>query len=249
MDQDNSEYLDHEIQEQIFHKRSQGELVRAQVQNRKHWFAHFFMLAITAIAVYSAFVSNERFANNVQVAWVKLSPDGTHEVKVLADGGADERWFDTTIDASLMNYAESRFKKQKETIEADYGFAQYFMGDALLYQFMEEYNAPKVAAEFIACSNCNQTLVKVRAIDHQQYLAPQNNKNAVYRSTLYVTEIERTPEGFLVGQKNLLIPITWKLRDVGEITENPALLQANPLGIKIIEEAVRQDLTAAGGES
>lgn len=242
-----SEYPDHDHQKKLAGKRSQSELVRAQVQNRWLIGALFVSLLIAVIAVYSAYVSNERYANNVRVAWVKLFPDGTHKTEFLEDGGASDRWFDAAVNSSLMNYAEARFKKQKATIKADYGFAQYFLGDAALTQFMQEFNAPKVAAEFLACYTCNQVSIDVRAIDHSTYLEPDAATDAVFRSTVYITETERTPEGQIASRKNKLIPLVWRLRPIDELTESPDLLKANPLGIEILEQSVRMDLTAAGG--
>ena len=243
------EYPDHNIQADLKQKRSQTELVRSQVMNRWLVGGIFLSLLIAVIAVYSAYVSNERFANNVRIAWVKLAPDGSHSVEFLEDGDAENRWFDATITSLLMDFTETRFSKKRASIEGDFGFAQYFYSEQMQMQFMTDFNAPKVAADFLACYACNEIEIKVRAIDHTDYISPTDNRANVYRSTMYVTEIERTPEGQLVAQENKLIHIKWRQLEIEKIQANMDLLRANPVGIEIVEHSVRKDLTAAGGPS
>ncbi|KKJ75220.1 hypothetical protein WH95_19570 [Kiloniella litopenaei] len=249
MSTEDNVYVNHAVQAELKKSRSQTELVRAQVSNRWLTVVAVLSLLIAVFSMYFAYVSNERFANNVRIAWVKLAPDGSHTMEFLEDGGASNRWFDATVTTSLMNFTEARFSKKRATIEGDFGFAQYYYSPQMLTQFMTDFNAPQVAAELLDCHACNEVEIKVRALDHSDYIAPTDKSETVYRSTMYVTETIRTPSGGLVSRENKLIHITWKQFDISEVTSNPEMLRANPVGVQILDHSVRKDLTNAGGQS
>jgi hypothetical protein len=214
----------------------------ASVRTERNWWRG----ATALIGIYAVLATlgwrsaDEHFANDVRVAWVKLMPNGAHQVEYFDDGAAQDRWFDATINASLTNYAEHRYRLRRETIQADYGFAMRYMSDDLRTWFLGKtgMNAPKVAADFIGCAGCSEVDIKVHWIDSDTFNTPdrRNALKGTYESTVYFTET--TMSGGTARSKERLAKILWSLQKPAEIEKNYESLSANPLGMKIISEKV-----------
>lgn len=242
-DQHDGMFVPSAYQDSLAAKRSQSELARAYANTNFWRLATVLSLGIAAFAVVGWRIADDRFANNVRVAWVKLSPDGASQVQYFDDGGAANRFFQATVNASLINYIEHRYRQRKETISADYGYALNFMGEPVRTEFLQGFNAPKVAAELEACPSCDQVDVSVRAVDHDTMVTPdgKNAETAVYESTVYLTE-QLFTSGGTATPHNKIVKLVWSLRKVAELTKNLAMLKVNPLGIQIIGERELDDL-------
>ncbi|MGE5515987.1 MAG: hypothetical protein ACM31D_09205 [Bacteroidota bacterium] len=241
--QDDGRFIESTWQDSLAAKRSQSELVRAQANTHFWRLATLLALGVAVLAVLGWRQADDRFANNVRIAWVKLSPDGASQVQYFEDGGAGNRFFQATVNASLINYVEHRYRRRKETISADYGFALNFMGEPVRSQFLGEFNAPKVAAALESCPSCDQIDIAVRAMDHDTMVTPdgQNAQTTIYESTAYISETVLTAGGNRVP-KNKIVKLVWSLRPVKELTRRIDMLKVNPLGLQIIGERELDDL-------
>lgn len=245
--QDDGRFIESAWQEALAAKRSQSELVRAQANTQFWRLATLLALGIAGLSILGWYRADDRFANNVRIAWVKLSPDGASQVQYFEDGGAESRFFQATVNASLINYVEHRYRRRRETISADYGYVLNFMGDPVRGQFLGDFNAPKVAAALESCPSCDQTEVAVRAVDHDTMVTPdsKNGRTTIYESTIYVSESALTAGGSRVA-KNRIVKLVWSLRPVKELTRRIDMLKVNPLGLQIIGERELDDLAPEG---
>ncbi|WP_282611037.1 VirB8/TrbF family protein [Pelagibius sp. Alg239-R121] len=233
------------IQEKLRNKRSQNELTRATVM--ANWMVGIALVAMI-VAIFNGvgwFKAEERYANNVQVTWVKLLPDGTHRIEAFGDGGADARWHEAAINSSLMNYVQARFQQHHDTIRQDYGFASQFLSPKEEGIFMSEFKAVEKVVAFEECLNCAEVDLHIRLIDHEELnqISAQTDIDRVFRSTIYTTEIVRSPSGKAVEETNKLVHLTWKLSPPSSVIENRDMLLANPLGIQITNQIVREELS------
>jgi len=240
--------IDTDFQKALSKKRSRSELARAKTINNVLLFALAFCLFITLIAVGGWRKAADRYANNVQLLYVKLAPDGTSQVDYFGDGGAGNRWYEATVNASLINYVEHRFQKHKATISYDYGFALQYMSPAISADFRDNYGAADVALEHTDCIGCPATDVHIRAIDHETLQYPTNQQDistAVYKTVVYITLTEREEDGNVLSKENKIVNLTWRLLPAPDVAANPNALNANPLGISIINQKVKNDLSVA----
>jgi len=236
-------YVESAYQDSLAAKRSQTELARAHANTHFWRLATLLALGVAGLAVLGWHRADDRFANNVRIAWVKLSPDGASQVQYFDDGGAGNRFFQATVNASLINYVEHRYRQRKETISADYGYALNFMGEPVRGQFLTDFNAPKLAAAIESCPSCDQTDIAVRAMDHDTMVTPDghNAETTVYETTAYITETLLTTGGSRVP-KNKIVKLVWSLRPVKDLTAKIDMLKVNPLGLQIIGERELDDL-------
>ncbi|HEV2651659.1 MAG TPA: hypothetical protein VGU69_10405 [Rhizomicrobium sp.] len=237
-------------QNALSNKRSQKELARAET--RANWMT-IVALASMGVAVIEGIGWGNAvsyYANNVRVTWVKLLPDGSHQVQYFDDGGATDRFFEATVNASLSNYAERRYRKVHSSISADYGFAAYFMSDAHRTEFLspQGYNAAKTAADFEKCNGCEETAAHVLTIDHETLNTPdkQNAETGTYQSSIYYDEVT-TSATAAPRHRRRLVKVLWSLRKVEQIPKDTEYLKANPLAIQILDEHSIDDTGANVG--
>jgi hypothetical protein len=245
-DQQDGVYLPEDDQDRLSRKRSQRELTRAHVSANIAWGLAASMSLVAIVAGFGWHAADERFANNVKIAWVKLEPGGPSQVDIDPSGGDQNRWYESGINASLINYVEHRFRKRRQTISADYGFALLFLGGSERTAFLDGYNAAKVAADFEHCSGgCEENDIEIRAIDHDQLISPARAKDrvSVIESTVYLTvrPLAAGPKS-AAGQRLRFIKILWQLKPVSELNKDLNALKANPLGIEILEQHEFDDL-------
>jgi len=240
---DDGRFLESTWQDSLAAKRSQTELARAHANTNFWRLATLLAMGVAGFAVMGWRQADDRFANNVRIAWVKLSPDGASQVQYFDDGGAGNRFFQATVNASLINYVEHRYRRRKETVSADYGYALQFMGDPVRGPFLADFNAPKVAAALESCPSCDQIDVSVRAMDHDTMVTPdgRNAETSVYETTAYITETVLTTGGARVPA-NKIVKLVWSLRPVKELTRRIDMLKVNPLGLQIVGERELDDL-------
>jgi len=237
-------YIEDSFQQELASKRSQKELARLWTTCAWSFVVNLVLACALVLAVFAWRKADDRYANDVRVAWVKLIPNGQSQVEYWDDGGAPNRFFQATVNKSLIDYVEHRYRRRSETIEADYGFALEFMSDNQRAQFLQVYNAPKIAADVSGCGACDQVDLSVRAIDHNTMVSPDrmNAGTTIVESTVYITETTLLHGAAGNDKRNKMVKLTWGLRPVAEITKNLKSLQANPLGLQIISEKEIDDL-------
>ena len=241
-------YLDEADQERIRKKRSQKELARALTALNYHRVLSLVLGLGFVVAGYGWHQADERFANNVRVAWVKLQPNGQTQVEYWDDATTPNRFFEAALNASIMNYVEHRHRQIRETISADYGYVLPFMGDELATQFLAKdgFNAVKVAAECEGNPACPRIEVTVRAIVHDTMNTPDRNnaETGTFETNVYIT-LKITHPGAQPEYQNKIDKLIWQMRPVDEIPSpavRPDFLKVNPLGMKIVTESVIDDV-------
>jgi len=240
--------LDSGVQKRLANKRSRTQLARLKTINNILLGVVALCLIITLMSIGGWRKASDRFANNVQLMYVKLAPDGTHQVQYFSDGGAGDRWYQATVNASLINYVEHRFQKQRATISHDYGFALQYMSGPLAVDFRDNYKAATVAMEFADCIGCGAVDVHIRAIDHETLQRPTNEQQvstAVFKTIVYITLTEKDDSGKTLSKENKIVNLVWRLLPAPDVAANPNALHANPLGISIINQKVKNDLSVA----
>ena len=240
--------LPNAVQQKLAKSRAQTELKRL-VAARNAFMALSLLLGIVAtVTVFGWLQANNRYANDVRVAWVKLLPSGEHEVEYIDDGGHRDRYLDRAVDASLQNYIQYRWRQRRATIERDYGAAFMFLSDRLGREFLDEFGAADVAAKLQECRDCSERDFEIRALDHDRIVAPTDGRSAVYRTTAYATEVEIARAGRVAGRRPKLVILTWRLRDMDSLSKTLTHLRVNPLGIEVIEESLRDEVPIEEGE-
>ena len=215
--------------------------------DRNRWF--FVVLALFGILVFAlkdAHQANDRFANNVRVAWVKLAPNGTSQVE-YEDEQKAASFFTTTVDAKLIEYVERRYSKKSTSIVDDLNFAYALMSDQMGMYFIKEEKAQEAAAKFVKCTQCNQVKVEVRTLQPLEkidasYLAKGGENNNIYSTLAFATETERNSNGEVVGTpKNIIVTLRYRFKNKREILATREQLRLNPIGMEIIDESKKID--------
>lgn len=213
--------------------------------DRNRWFITTLLLAIILlVCVTGWYRAEERFANHVRVAFVKLDPSGSYSISFYDDNDKPT-FFKNTINSLLTTYVERRFSKNPYTISADYGYVLNFMSAQLRNSFLQNYNAAKVAADFETCKTCQQIKVTVRAIQHEESdrTILDGKPGTIYRSTVFARATELNPDGTVVSRANEIITLTWTLQNIGSLPNNLSAIQADPIGIEILAESLKADPT------
>jgi hypothetical protein len=230
-----------DIQERLLKGRQKALIVT--MRRDLVWVA-ITVLALLGILLFTLFqwqYAESKFENNARVSYVKLSPDGTYSVDYEKEG-EQITFFRTTIESKLSEFVEKRFSKQRDTITTDYGFASLMMGPALTTEFMDQYQAPSVAAKHKACKECPQVDVKVREIQAlDDDLKPGSTNDKQYTTLVFALEKQLNKDYGVVGCKNLIITLLWQFRPMKDIVSRKQELRYNPLGQEILKADVRED--------
>ena len=215
--------------------------------DRNRWMAASIIFAIillfSLIFLWMQVIHNQ---HNTRLFIVKLSPDGSHTETFLKEQSMPT-YFMNTVNSLLTQYVKRRYSKRRETIIADYGFAYHFLSPKLKKQFMNEYHAIKKAKDFKDCTTCPQKQVTVDAIQHNETNAEILDAKPLctYRSTVFVTVTTRRLNGSLQDKSKQIITLVWKIRTFKEMNANIKALTADPIGIKILRESVKNTPKAA----
>lgn len=239
---------DNKVQKKLQKTRAQNELQREIRMKQFLMFVCCVFMLTTLVGFWGWKVSNDRYANNVRVAWVKIGPSGDTEVQYLDDGGSRDRYFDRSLDQSLIDYVKNRFGKSS-TIQRDYAAAFFYLSNPEASKFLNEFNASEVAAAHVECESCGQIDIEVRAIDHDLLIARTQSKPPVYRSTIYMTEITRKATGAILNQVPRLVILKWTLKPVEKLGKSIAELENNPIGVEILTQEVRDEIVVSGGST
>ncbi len=201
------------------------------------------LAAAVAILAFAYVRVVDQYANNVRVAWVKLSPNGDGYAEYLDDGGQADRYFDKAVYASLTNYLTWRFRIEPKTVDTDYGNASTFLGPTEADKFLNEFKAAEKARTAVTCVS-----LPARPGDgarHRQHPAEARpgSQPAVYKSAAFITVAERDASGAVLSRTNKIISLEWTLRPASQASQSPNLerLAVNPLSIEIISQDERED--------
>lgn len=187
--------------------------------------------------------ADKRFAENVQVAWVKMQPNGVTDIEI-ADKEKPVDFFMNTVESKLSEWTEKRFSKRKATIKTDYGFARLMMSPELQTDFMDNYKAAEVAAKLMACAECQEVETKVREVQMLDKDKIESTRNSqLYTSLIFITEQTKSKEGRIMSCENKIITVLWKFRPVADIVNKRDELKYNPLGQDIVRYDPKRDPT------
>jgi len=218
---------------------------------RNRWFfVSLGLLVLCLLLGLEVIRANARFANNVQVAWVKMAPNGMWDIDFFDEDRGPE-FFQSTIDYMLSQFVERRYSKVRASIKNDYGFALQFMGPKLARSFMDgdQYNAPGKVAVFLD-GGANETLIKIRAIDHYDSDVTTFGRveGTLYRSNIFVEETMRSNDGALLGNpKKKIVALQWRIKSKEEIQADKKGLRTNPIGLEVIKADILNDLANTKG--
>ncbi|MBB3475835.1 VirB8/TrbF family protein [Sphingomonas sp. BK345] len=225
--------------------RSVQQLARARTLQNALIVVTILSCLVSAISMFGWMSATKRFAQNVRVAFVKMAPNGSTQVEYYEDGAESNRWFQATINKSLMDYVEHRYQEKHGTISYDWGYAMQFMSDPVQKQFVNGFNAAKVAAAFEASQSTGETEATVRAIDHDEIITPDGPKDddgqRIVHSTIYLRLTKPAADGRVRDVENKILRVVWHFRPKSEL--NTEMLRANPLGIAITQERMTDDPT------
>lgn len=211
--------------------------------NENRWF--YTAIAAIAIACVNGLGwhnADKRFAENVRVAYVKLSPNGTYVVD-YEDEQKSVDYFTATVESKLSEFVEKRYSKRRDTITTDYGFARLMMSPEMRTDFMENYEAAKVAAELVECHQCAQITSKIRDVQSiDKDLVPGSKSRKQY-NTLVFSTLQTKDQSGKVSCKNQIVTLIWTFRPKEEIVTKREELRYNPLGQEVIRSTIRDDPT------
>jgi len=218
----------------------------AFLQTRSNWqsLTIVFLVLLCLFLGLQWKVADERFANNVRVEWVKLSPDGSSTV-VFADDNKPVEFFQSTVDANLTSWVEKRYSKLKATVTTDYGLASIFMANDMRTDFMthfEKVGAPKAAAQLAGCNDCGEVETKVRNIQTiDQDPIPGKKDDQLYTTLAFVLERQIAKDGAVTDCKNKIYTMLWHFRTKAETASRKDELRYNPLGQEIVRPPSERD--------
>ena len=230
-------------------EQSRFDHLAAVTADRARWFVAFLLLgAVTMLSAIGWHAADQRFADNVRVAWVKLDPSGAYTVE-FADQARPAEFFHTTLESKLSEFVEKRYRKAASTITADYRFVGYFLSPKLSTQFLspQDFNAPRVAAELTECkSRCLERDIRVRVVQHRSQTPtriPERSDTMLYETLVFATFTERKPDGSVADRRNAIVQVGWRIKGKDEISANKGALVANPLGLEIVSLDLKEDPT------
>jgi hypothetical protein len=230
-------------------EHSRFDLLAATTADRARWFAAFLVLGgITLFSSFGWYVADNRFAENVRVAWVKLDPSGAYTVD-FADQVRPVDFYQSTLESKISEFVDKRFRRSIATIVADYRFVGHFLSPQMAARFLgaEDYNAARVAAELVGCrGNCVEREVKVRVVQHRSQTPlslPEQPVSTLNETLVFVTFTDRKVDGSIVDRRNAIVQIAWRLRSKAEIVAHKSALSANPIGIEVLSLELKEDPT------
>lgn len=243
-EESNAIALSYRTQRQVNAIKPKIELSAALVDRNKWALISVILSGTLLFCVAGWYQANERFANHVRVAFVKLEPSGEHTV-ALYDENSQPTILMNTVYSLLGQYVERRFSKLSYSIKEDYGFVTTFMSTPLKNDFLNNYHAAKVAVDLETCKTCTQSKMTVRTIVHDEsdQVILNGKPGTVYRSTVFALENSLNPDGTSINKTNQIITLLWRIKDISSMANNIDVIKANPMGIEILSESIKSDPT------
>lgn len=237
------------LQKEVIRQRDLSLLAMAKADRARWFYVCVFLSISLIITMYGWYQANERFANNIQVAWVKLDPSGGYTVQFQNENTPTE-FYQATVDAKLQEFIELRYSKKRATIATNYSEMITLLSSTLKNDFVNNYQPLKVATEFIACNVCEEVTIKVNYINHfgqrPVYNAINQGRKNIYSTWIFFTETSVAANAAITAQTNRVAALKWTFRPKNEIVSQKNWLQINPLGMEIVELSLRNDPTLPG---
>ena len=209
------------------------------------YFLLLLILLLTVIGMgFTTIYLSKQVAENREIVWVKLSPDGTWYVD--EDQANEVEFYKATIDYMLVQYVTRRYQEIPYSIKSDYGFAHLMMAPGLGRQFqsVNGFDAATKAAKLSDCGNCNQVRIDIRSIYHYDSDVTQFGQvpGRLYRSNVYINRLNRSADNAtLIGQDKLIVALQWRLLSKQEIPGDVLYLRLNPIGLQVLNEEILND--------
>ena len=212
--------------------------------DRNKWFYIAILLVVQSIYANIGWKEAERrYAEDVRLVYVKLSPNGTSQVE-FQDKEKPDEFFINTVESKLIEYTERRFSKRKETITPDYGFATLFQEPELQTDFLINKKAADVAAKLVECKDCPSVTAKVREIQNvDKDPMPSSRTRQQYSTLVFTVFVNKDRNGVIESCQNKIITYLWTFRPKKQVIKRNDELKYNPLGQGIIRETVSDDPT------
>ncbi|HBP1141566.1 hypothetical protein OFL22_33020 [Pseudomonas aeruginosa] len=213
-----------------------------------NWLLVAILVLVVAIVVLSVSLSSmaEKASRNLEIAYVKLYPNGNREISYFKRQPYQE-YLPATVDALLKEFIRVRFGVFPPTITRDYGQVGMFVSGALYQRFVDEeksggFDAVKKAAA-IAAKEATEDRISIADIwiDHYDTVpAVFSNKSAeVVRTNIYYTKVSTSPQGFEKSRSAKIARLQWRLLDKKELedlaSKNTKILDVNPIGLEIVD--------------
>lgn len=211
------------------------------------WSKRFFAIAlvalvVAALAVLQMWTTTVRFQRESRLTYVKLATDGTWSMD--QDIGENVEYFDATLRQVLYDWTERRYSKRRATILSDWAIANTMLAPPLQSWFINTFRASDVAAEHVACSTCDDTVIEVRAHQHLNDLPRSigDDDSEPLTTLLYATAREIPPGAVTPrAESRKLIKVQWRFLRKSTIQAHPDLLRYNPIGVQILAVEVSDD--------
>lgn len=211
------------------------------------WSTRFFVMALGAllvagIAVAHTWIITARYQREARLTYVKLATDGTWSLDQNVGETVD--YFDATLRQVLYDWAERRYSKRKATILSDWGIAHTMLAPTLQNWFVNVFRASEVAAEHVACSTCDDTVLEVRAHQHlselPRVIGEEDSEPFV---TLLYASAREIPAGAVTprAETRKLIKLQWRFLRKTTIQAHPELLRYNPIGVQVLAVEISDD--------
>ncbi|OKO09701.1 hypothetical protein AM487_006355 [Pseudomonas aeruginosa] len=188
----------------------------------------------------------EKASRNLEIAYVKLYPNGNREISYFKRQPYQE-YLPATVDSLLKDFIRVRFGVFPATITRDYGQVGMFVSGALYQRFVDEeknggFDAVKKAAA-IAAKEATEDRISIADIwiDHYDTVPAvfSNKSSEVVRTNIYYTKVSTSPQGFEKGRTAKIARLQWRLVDKKELEElaskNTKILDVNPIGLEIVD--------------
>jgi len=213
--------------------------------DRNRWFFVTLVLALVIVFLAMDNIRLRRARSDIDLAWVRVFPDGSSDVS-FNDVPNQPEFFESTVNSVLGRWVKARYGLNAATIRADYGFARELMSPDQARRFVAPggFNAPKKAAEAIACgARCARAEVKIRNVEHYEKINNALADGSVYRSNVYIETVEYAGEHHRTVEK-AIVTLEWRILSKDEIlAKYPdtrsnrnmlAYLRSNPAAIEIM---------------
>lgn len=216
---------------------------QAKADKNRWFYACVILTLLSTFLVIGWYRADKRFAENVQVAYVKLSADGTSFIE-YADSDKPVNFYASTVESKLSEFVEKCYSRRRETILTDFGFCNLLMSPDLSAQFRETFQAQKVAADLKACTDCDQVTTRIReitGIDRDKITTRKESYQ--YTNLVFVTDQYVNKAGRVYKCENKIITVLWQFRPMAEVVNRRDELRYNPLGMEVIRSDPRNDPT------
>ncbi|BES73870.1 hypothetical protein RE428_48880 (plasmid) [Marinobacter nanhaiticus D15-8W] len=222
--------------------------------DRNRWFIFsIFLLVLCFFMGAFAWYGFKKSANNTELVWVKLYPDGTWDVSEFKPQD-QQLFFKSTVDALLEKYLVKRFGVLPETVKRDYAEAATFMSPSIYQNFVDTqanggFDAIQKAADIQAdTKRATRIEIEWRFADHYDQVPAVFGKEEgqAIRTNVYFTRTRKTSTGMQIGEpEHLIARLQWRLLSKQELAQkSQAWLRSNPIGLQIISQDVIDDPAA-----